>query len=92
MNKLFRLFFTLALLFFLNSCSNLFELNSDVLARQALFDLMKIQEKFYQENKRFTGKLAEINKYFPIIFSVSDSLFFFLSDLGDVMVNYEIKG
>ena len=63
MNKLFRLFFILFLLFFLTSCSNIFELNSDVLARQALFDLMKIQEKFYQENKRFTGKLAEINKY-----------------------------
>ena len=63
MNKLFRLFFILFLLFFLTSCSNIFELNSDVLARQALFDLMKIQEKFYQENKRFSGKLDEIKKY-----------------------------
>ena len=63
MNKLFRLFFILFFLFFLTSCSNIFELNSDVLARQALFDLMKIQEKFYQENKRFAGKLDEIKKY-----------------------------
>ena len=63
MNKLFRLFFILFFLFFLTSCSNIFELNSDVLARQALFDLMKIQEKFYQENKRFAGKLDEIKKW-----------------------------
>ena len=33
------------------------------MARQALFDLMKIQEKFYQENKRFAGTLVEIKKY-----------------------------
>ena len=63
MNKLFRLIFSLILFFFLTSCSNIFELNSDVLARQALFDLMKIEEKFYQENKRFAGTLVEIEKY-----------------------------
>ena len=63
MNKLFRLSFCLILLFSLTSCSNIFELNSDVLARQALFDLMKIEEKFYQENKRFAGTLVEIEKY-----------------------------
>ena len=62
MNKYFRLFFSL-ILFLLTSCSNIFELKTDVLARQALFDLMKIQEKFYQENKRYTGSLAEIEKY-----------------------------
>jgi len=33
------------------------------LARQALFDLMQIQDKFYQENKRFAGKLVEIESY-----------------------------
>lgn len=63
MNKLFRLLFSLTLLFPLTSCSNIFEVKSDVLARQALFDLMKIQEKFYQENKRFAGTLVEIEKY-----------------------------
>tara|TARA_Y100001960_G_C14697467_1_gene839759 strand:- start:208 stop:984 length:777 start_codon:yes stop_codon:yes gene_type:complete len=63
MNKLFRLFFNLAIIFLLTSCSNLFELNSDVLARQALFDLMKIQDMFFQENKRFAGKLIEIKNY-----------------------------
>lgn len=63
MNKLSQSLFRIALLFFLASCSNIFELDSDVRARQALFDLMKIQEQFYQENKRYAGKLAEIKKY-----------------------------
>jgi len=34
-----------------------------VQARQALFDLMEIQDKFYQENNRYAGKLFEIEKY-----------------------------
>jgi len=38
-------------------------LDSDVQARQALFDLMEIQDKFYQENNRYAGKLFEIEKY-----------------------------
>ena len=63
MNKYFQLFFSLILVFLLTSCSHIFELKTDVLARQALFDLMKIQEKFYQENNRYTGNLAEIDKY-----------------------------
>ena len=32
-------------------------------ARQALLDLVKIQEKFYQENKRYATGHAEIEKY-----------------------------
>lgn len=32
-------------------------------ARQALLDLMKIQEKFYQENKRYATRFGEIEKY-----------------------------
>ena len=60
MNIYLRLLFSLILVFSLTSCSNIFELKTDVLARQALFDLMKIQEKFYQENKRYTGNLKEI--------------------------------
>ena len=63
MNKLFRTILSAGLLFFLTSCSNIFELDSDVQARQALFDLMKIQEQYYQENKRYAGQLAEIEKY-----------------------------
>ena len=52
-----------ALLLLLTSCSNVFELDSDVQARQALFDLMNIQDQFYQENNRYAGKLLEIEKY-----------------------------
>ena len=48
---------------FLNSCGHIFEVDADVQARQALLDLMKIQEKFYQENKRYATRFGEIEKY-----------------------------
>ena len=63
MNSKFRSFICTALLLLLTSCSNVFELDSDVQARQALFDLMKIQDQFYQENNRYAGKLFEVEKY-----------------------------
>ena len=63
MTKLSRSFLYAALLLLLTSCSNIFELDSDVQARQALFDMMKVQDQFYQENKRYAGKLFEIEKY-----------------------------
>ena len=50
-------------LVFLTSCNQIFEVDADVQARQALLDLMKIQEKFYQENQRYATNLAEIEKY-----------------------------
>ena len=63
MTILFRFFTCIIALFALTSCSNIFELNSDVQARQALFDLMEAQEKFYQDNNKYAGKLVEIEKY-----------------------------
>ena len=63
MTKLFRFFTYTISLFFLTSCSNIFELDSDVQARQALFDLMEAQDKFYQDNNKYAGKLFEIEKY-----------------------------
>jgi hypothetical protein len=48
---------------FLSSCGQIFEIDADVQARQALLDLMKIQEKFYQENKRYATGFADISKY-----------------------------
>ena len=63
MTKLFRFFTYTIALFFLTSCSNIFELDSDVQARQALFDLMEAQDKFYQDNNKYAGKLFEIQKY-----------------------------
>ena len=63
MIKIFQLFKNLLILFLLPSCTHIFELDSDVQARQALFNLMKVQEKFYTDNKRYAGKLLEIEKY-----------------------------
>ncbi len=50
-------------LVFLTSCGQIFEVDADVQARQALRDLMKIQDKFYQENQRYATGHAEIKKY-----------------------------
>lgn len=57
-------FFTYSLfLIFLTSCNQIFEVDADVQARQALMDLMAIQDKFYQENQRYATGHAEIEKY-----------------------------
>ena len=56
MKPLIRFFTYSFFLVFLNSCSQIFEVDADVQARQALLDLMKIQEKFYQENKRYATR------------------------------------
>ncbi len=50
-------------LLFLISCDQIFEIDADVQARQALLDLTKIQEKFYQENQKYATRLSEIDKY-----------------------------
>lgn len=63
MKPLIRLFTYSFFLVFLNSCGQIFEIDADVQARQALLDLIKIQEKFYQENKRYATGHAEIEKY-----------------------------
>jgi hypothetical protein len=63
MKSLIRLFTYSFLLVFLNSCGQIFEIDADVQARQALLDLVKIQEKFYQENKRYANSHAEVAKY-----------------------------
>lgn len=44
-------------------CTRIFQNDQDAQARQALQDLMAIQEKFHQENKRFAKNLLEIEKY-----------------------------
>ena len=55
----------LALILGLNlaGCSKIFETDMDVQARQALNDLMEIQESFYQKNQRYARNLLEIEKY-----------------------------
>ena len=80
MTILFRAFTYTIALFFLTSCSNIFELDSDVQARQALFDLMEAQDKFYQDNNKYAGKLFEIEKYNTTVLVTSISGY---SDLFD---------
>ncbi|MBT7177946.1 MAG: hypothetical protein HN907_00260, partial [Nitrospina sp.] len=63
MKPLIRFFTYSFFLVFLSSCGQIFEVDADVQSRQALFDLMEIQEKFYQENKRYATRLGEIEKY-----------------------------
>lgn len=47
----------------LTGCNPFFETDRDVQSRQALLDLMKIQESFYKENRRYARNLVEIGKY-----------------------------
>lgn len=62
--KSVKQFFTYSFfLLFLTSCGQIFEVDADVQARQALLDLMAIQDKFYQENQRYATGHAEIDKY-----------------------------
>ena len=63
MIKIFRLFTYLIIISLLTSCTHIFELDSDVQARQALFDLMQVQEKFYKDNNKYAGRLFEIEKF-----------------------------
>jgi hypothetical protein len=62
--KSVKQFFTYTFfLLFITSCGQIFEVDADVQARQALLDLMAIQDKFYQENQRYAIGHAEIEKY-----------------------------
>ena len=47
----------------LSGCQPIFETDRDIQARQAMFDLMKIQEAFYKEKQRYARNLIEIEKY-----------------------------
>ena len=44
----------------LTSCSTVFENNYDVMARQALFDLMKAQEDYRDKNNKYTNELSKL--------------------------------
>jgi len=46
-----------------SGCTRIFENDQDAQARQALQDLMVIQEQFHKENKRYAKNLTEIQKY-----------------------------
>lgn len=65
MNKFKNLQFILmaAALTMLAGCTNLYETTQDVQARQALLDLMVIQEAYHQENQKYARNLVQIEKY-----------------------------
>ncbi len=46
-----------------SGCIRIFENDQDAQARQALQDLMAIQDQFHKENKRYAKNLLEIQKY-----------------------------
>ena len=46
-----------------SGCTRIFENGHDAQARQALQDLMAIQDQFHKENKRYAKNFAEIDKY-----------------------------
>jgi len=57
------LIFSLILAVSLTGCAHIFENDADVQAKQALLDLMKIQETYHQEHGRYAKNLVKINKY-----------------------------
>ncbi len=46
-----------------SGCTRIFENDHDAQARQALQDLMVIQDQFHKENNRYAKNLTEIQKY-----------------------------
>ncbi|MFQ5715949.1 MAG: hypothetical protein ACE5GQ_02480, partial [Nitrospinales bacterium] len=47
----------------LSACAPVFETQADVQARQALRDLVEVQEAFYRDNQRYARNLQEMEKY-----------------------------
>jgi hypothetical protein len=50
-------------MFYLSSCAVIFENNYDVMARQALFNLMKAQENYRTENDKYTSQLGQLSSH-----------------------------
>jgi uncharacterized membrane protein len=50
-------------LIILSGCQPIFETDRDIQARQAMFDLMEIQEKFFKDKQRYARNLVEIESY-----------------------------
>jgi hypothetical protein len=50
--------------FLLSACgARVFEIDADVQARKALFDLMRVQEDFHRETGRYARNMLELEKY-----------------------------
>ena len=50
-------------MFYLISCTAIFENNYDVMARQALFDLIKSQETYRAEHDKYANELSQLSSY-----------------------------
>ena len=50
-------------MFYLISCTTVFENNYDVMARQALFNLMKSQDVYRAEHDKYANELAQLSSY-----------------------------
>ena len=50
-------------MFYFISCTAIFENNYDVMARQALFDLIKSQKTYRAEHDKYANKLAQLSSY-----------------------------
>ena len=50
-------------MFYLISCTTIFENNYDVMARQALFNLMKAQEAYRAKHDKYANGLAQLSNY-----------------------------
>jgi len=58
-----RILLLVAFLFSFTACTPVFENNYDVMARQALFDLIKVQEIYRAKNNKYSKKLAQLRNY-----------------------------
>ncbi|MBT4374403.1 MAG: hypothetical protein HOD16_01810, partial [Nitrospina sp.] len=58
-----KILFLFMPMLYLISCTTIFENNYDVMARQALFSLMKSQEIYRAEHDKYANKLAQLSSY-----------------------------
>ena len=58
-----KILFLVMPMLYLISCTTVFENNYDVMARQALFSLMKSQEIYRAEHDKYANKLAQLSSY-----------------------------
>ena len=58
-----KILFLFMSMFYLISCTTVFENNYDVMARQALFNLMKSQEIYRAKHDKYANELAKLSSY-----------------------------
>ena len=58
-----KILFLFIFLFSVTSCATIFENNYDVMARQALFDLIKSQETYRAEHDKYANELSQLSSY-----------------------------